>query len=377
MTMTHVFKGILAFGAVLALTTSLAARADVASDGAYLDPGFKSLPKAKPELFRDAAGKSNTLKVVAKMTPVRSQAARGTCSIFSATALLEGMMVIKGMGSTGSLDLSEEWMEYLVTRKTGSEGSTSSRNLRAVAEYGHVLESALPYVGETWESVDQSSLSQERCGNVEGTSLEKGCLVSHFDPRLLEASASQLSNPSSELYSPEILNARKQGQAFIKKVFSGVQFPAGGYVNSVSEVKSLLRQGIPVSLGLDFYYGAWNHRVADTLGIGRDMDNWAKGLVGFPEKDSLDIIKSKEDPAGHEILLVGYDDNAEITTTYKTANGGTRTKTYRGVYYFKNSWGTGSFGAESDIEGENLPGYGAITQKYAETYGGFYALPMN
>jgi hypothetical protein len=357
--------------ALVALTATAAGAQDK-FDGAYLDPGFKELHKAKPELFRDGPAKSNTLAVVAKMSPVRSQASRGTCSIFSATALVEGMMSIRGLANPATVDLSEEWLEYLVTRTSGSEGSTSARNLRAVAQYGHVLESTLPYVGETWESVNQSSLSQERCGDVEGTNYEAGCLVSHFDPRLLEASDAQLAERN-----PDLLKARNQGKAFKKKVFNGISFPAGGYVSSIAEVKQLLRAGIPVTLGLNFYYGAWNHRVAETLGIGRDMDNWAKGLVGYPEKDSLDLIKSQEDPAGHEILIVGYDDNATITTTYKTANGGEKTKTYRGVYYFKNSWGTGNFGTETEIDGQVLPGYGAITYKYAENFGSFYKLELN
>jgi hypothetical protein len=366
-------------GAALALVAQLASptafAAGAENDGAYLDPGFKEIHRAKPEGNR-APTKSNTLAVVAKMTPVRAQAARGTCSIFSATALIEGMLNIKGIADN-DLDLSEEWMEYLVTRKTGSEGSTAARNLRAVAQYGTVTESLLPYVGETWESVEQTDLSQERCQNVAGTSLEAGCLVSHFDPRLLEASSSQLSDPSSPLYNPEILAARKAGAAYVNKVLKGLAFPAGGYVSSISEVKQLLRSGIPVSLGLNFFYGAWNHRKAEALGIGRNMDNWAKGLVGYPEKDSMDYKISPTDPAGHEILLVGYDDNAVIETTYLAADGTERTKAYKGVYYFKNSWGTGNFGTETEIQGEILPGYGAITQKYAEQYGGFYAFTMN
>lgn len=51
-------------------------------------------------------------------------------------------------------------------------------------------------------------------------------------------------------------------------------------------------------------------------------------------------------------------------------------KTYRGVYYFKNSWGTSGFGANFAIDGVSYPGYGMMVQDYAHDYGSFFKLPL-
>jgi hypothetical protein len=109
------------------------------------------------------------------------------------------------------------------------------------------------------------------------------------------------------------------------------------------------------------------------LGIERNNEHWSQGLIGYPEQGSVDRRASREDPAGHSVLLVGYNDEESITVESKMEDGSTQTFTYKGVYYFKNSWGTGSFGTQTTIEGRVLPGYGKITQKYSHDFGGFYA----
>ena len=58
------------------------------------------------------------------------------------------------------------------------------------------------------------------------------------------------------------------------------------------------------------------------------------------------------------------------------ADGTTKKFTYKGVYYFKNSWGTSSFGRDFDIDGVNFPGYGMMVQKYAEEQGQFFQMPL-
>ena len=50
---------------------------------------------------------------------------------------------------------------------------------------------------------------------------------------------------------------------------------------------------------------------------------------------------------------------------------------YRGVYYFKNSWGLRVSGRDFKLQGKNFPGYGMITQKYAHELGTFYHPPLN
>ncbi|MBK7961490.1 MAG: hypothetical protein IPK04_10000 [Bdellovibrionales bacterium] len=74
------------------------------------------------------------------------------------------------------------------------------------------------------------------------------------------------------------------------------------------------------------------------------------------------------------IVLVGYDDNVEVTVDSLMDDGTTKSFTYRGVYYFKNSWGTDKFGVQFSLNGKVYPGYGMITQKYAHDFGQFFQM---
>jgi hypothetical protein len=360
--------------------TGYAAQADEASfeEGAYLDPPYANLvhPTAeRPFSLRDIFArralprKTDTLATVANMTDVKSQGARGTCSIFSATAMLEGMLVINGQLSRDT-DLSEEWLEYVIQHDGYGSGSTSTANFRAFVENGSTDETAMPYVGETWTDASYG-MAKERCANVPNVDR---CLIAHRDPRLMKATDDQLSNPRSKLYDAEFLKARRSAIDFREQFLTNVN--GSTRVSSVEEAKELLSQGIPVTLDQSFYYGAWNHRKAEGLGIGRDLKNWKAGIIGYPEPGSLDAEKSPDEPAGHSILIVGYDDDRVVTTRVRMADGTEQTFRYKGVYYFKNSWGTDNFGTETVIDGRINPGYGVMTQKYAHDYGSFYQLPI-
>jgi C1A family cysteine protease len=104
------------------------------------------------------------------------------------------------------------------------------------------------------------------------------------------------------------------------------------------------------------------------------MDHWAQGIIGHPEPGSLDREKSSEKPAGHSVLVVGFDDNKIVKKKIQMADGTSKMFTYKGVYYIKNSWGTESFGSEFEVDGVNYPGYGMIVQKHANQDGSFFAL---
>jgi hypothetical protein len=121
----------------------------------------------------------------------------------------------------------------------------------------------------------------------------------------------------------------------------------------VSSIQKLLLRNEPLLLELDFFYGAWNHPKMEELEIGeRDLNRWQKGEVQVPLKE--DVFLSKTKPAGHSIVLVGFDNEKK-------------------VYFFKNSWGTSGFGEQSDLLGPNSsPGYGTIPYDYAHQWGTFY-----
>jgi hypothetical protein len=363
--------------AVLAIA-SVSAFADDGMDGAYLDKPYKNLvhPVQSPaSQLHQLAPRSNTEAVIARQTPVRNQASRGTCSIFSATAMLEAMLVTR-RGLPTTIDFSEEWLEYLIMRNRSSDGSNSDTNFATILARGFTEERTWAYIGMEWKSLDDDPLARSRCGDVPAQQ-QKSCLLGHRDPRLLTASDDDLQNPASTLFDREFLAIREEAESnktrFLAQGASGTFF-----VTNTAQIKQLLAQGIPVTLDIDFYYGAWNHRKADELGIGRDPNNWSRGLVGYPEPGSVDLSASQRERAGHSVLLVGYDDNAVITTNVLMEDGTTQTFNYRGVYYFKNSWGNNNFGVSFQTA-PNAPvhgGYGAITQRYADEFGQFFKMPI-
>lgn len=361
---------ILSIALCLGLVSSVAWSQDgLQADGAFLDPKYPNLVHPIKDQYAviKSLPFSDTKDVISFQTPVRSQASRGTCSIFSATAYLEALLIKKGLSP--SIDLSEEWLQYTAVRNKTSDGSSGWSNFSAIRDYGMPSEESLPYIGEDW--VDSfNPLKDIRCGKLEGTA-KKSCLIVHRDPTLLDLSDAQI----TALYDDqEFINARKEALTFKKNnlKFSSSSF----FISNISEVKTMLQKGTPVVLELDFYYGSWNHREADSFGIGRDLDHWSKGIVSYPEDGSLDEVKSRLHPAGHSILVVGYDDNKIVEKTIKMADGKMKKFTYKGVYYFKNSWGTSSFGRDFEIDGNNYPGYGMMVAKYAEEMGQFFKMPL-
>lgn len=350
----------------LGLTSSMAFSQD---DGAYLDSKYQNMVHPIKDLFavNKSLPASDTKEVISYQSPVRSQAARGTCSIFSATSYVEGLLIQKGFDN--SLNLSEEWLQYTAVRNKISDGSSGGKNFAAIRDFGMVHEATLPYIGENWVEAF-NPLKDERCGNLTGA-IKTSCLIVHRDPTLLSKTDDQI----IALYGDqEFVTARKEAMSFKNKNLKFIS--SNFFVSTVSEVKKMLSEGTPIVLEVDFYYGSWNHREADALGIGRNLDHWSKGIISYPENGSLDQVKSRLSPSGHSILVVGYDDNKIVEKSIKMIDGTTKKFTYKGVYYFKNSWGTSSFGSSFVLDGVNYPGYGMMVAKYAEDLGQFYKLPI-
>jgi hypothetical protein len=315
-----------------------------------------------------APQKSDFLAHSRSFTPARSQGGRGTCSIFSAIAWLE-FWTRRNRGARATLDLSEEWLQYLVSRFQSEDGSDSLQNFELLRQWGAPREESLPYLEEDWLE-NPSRLSEERCGGVPRGRLRRSCLIGHWDPRALDVSPSE-----REEAFPALERARREAEARTQRL-GMIPQSARSSVRTVQEAKRLLADGIPLTLDLDFFYGAWNHREAVELGIGRNEAAWTRGDVGFPEEGSLDLKNSEKDPAGHSVLVVGFDDTEEVVTRSRMQDGSIQEFRYRGVYYFKNSWGTEGFGREFQTQGVALPGYGRITQRYAHRFGAFYRMDL-
>jgi hypothetical protein len=341
------------------------------ADQAFLDSKYTHLVHPKVNAVSNKGlAKNDVASVIANQSSVKSQAARGTCSIFSATAYIEGLLIQKASADK-TINLSEEWLQYTSVRGKSSDGSTAPANFSAIKSYGMVNEETLPYIGENWVEV-YNSLKEPRCGHLKANPLlEKSCFIVHRDPSLLKLTDLQI---QTTLKDEEFIQARKKALEF-KKDNATLLSNTSYYLYNTDEVKEQLAKGNPVILEVDFYYGAWNHREADEFGIGRDLDQWRKGIVAYPEEGSADLTESVKHPAGHSILVVGYDDNKIVKKTIKMQDGTTKTFTYKGVYYFKNSWGTSSFGAEFNVDGVKYPGYGMMVYKYANEQGSFFRIP--
>ena len=276
----------------------------------------------------------SSLDALQWQTPVKSQGHRGTCSIFSTTAELEALLKYHHQKE---VTLSENYLEYLVMarmKSSATEGSDVPWNVPAFQRYGTIEESVWPYEELDWTATDLPESEQrkvnETCARLSGNRLQ-ACLLGHM-------------SPTQDKY------ATQAAEFAAKWETNGLSYQQ---LSTQRGIKDLLRQGYPLVLSVEFFYGAWNHRLMVDYGLGdRNMDLWSAGVVSAPT--SRDINVSRQHPAGHSFVIVGFDDAKR-------------------VYYFKNSWGTSQFGVTNHLKGEDsLPGYGSIAYEYAHNYGTFF-----
>lgn len=317
--------------------------------------------------------RNNVVKLIENQTPVKSQKNRGTCSIFSSTALLESILIKQGRAGR-DIDLSEEWLQYLTTLRSSEEGSTSPQNFKLLRLYGQPSEKAMPYNGETWTN-KSSGLALKRCGHLPRGRALKSCLVSHRDPGLITKSDEDLLNPVSVLYDPEFVNARSEALDN-RFFFFGQGEGDDGIVRRVRDIKASLAAGIPLTLDLNFFDGAWNYPGSAKRGIYRSARLWEQGIVTHPEVGSMDRLISSKAEDGHSVVVVGYDDDREVEYWMNMEDGHRQKFKRKGVYYIKNSWGASTWGKEFQIDGVPYPGYGMILQVHAHAHGQFYKLDL-
>lgn len=295
----------------------------------------KFLPFLEKEMWSVRPIQSDLRAVIELQTSVKSQMRRGLCSIFSALGIFESAFKKKYQID---YDFSENYLSYIVSarvQESVQKGSSALENFQGIRKKGIIDEAIWPYEGQDWNaenlSDEESELRRQRC-SFSGFRQEL-CLLLHLDPQ-------------SDPY-------RKEAWKWSKKL--KVNRAQAFWVGNISEIKKRLLENEPLLLEMDFFYGAWNHPKMEDLEIGpRDLNEWAKGRVGNPTQE--DILQSRRLPAGHSIVIVGYNDQER-------------------VYYFKNSWGTVGFGADSDLLGPgSTPGYGSIPYEYAHQWGSFYRI---
>ncbi len=323
-----------------------------------------------PQAKKGLPIKTDVLSMIKLHTIPKSQGRRGTCTMFSSVGILEHLLIKNEFYNSEEIDLSEEYMEYIIMKDKITEGSSTSKNMKAILEYGFVHEDTWPYVGFKWLSLDDFPIARATCGHLEGfDDLLASCLWGHRDPRLFNMTISELRN-----FDPEFIPIRHEGYSHAKKYAKSLYRHRNSYkLKYTSSVKKLLAKGQSVIMGTKLYYASWNSSKTATLEIQeRDKEKFYQGIVTYPEPGSRDRLISGEKGGGHSIIIVGYDDEKIVHSRMMMEDGTWKEFSYKGVYYFKNSWGTKGFGKNNDIEGHNYPGYGMITQKYAHEFGRFF-----
>jgi len=357
---------------VLFSLISISSWADI--DGAYesplevIDPPVNDIAN-----FKNLPVRSNVEEVLQIVTPARSQGGRGTCTMFSAIGMMESILIRLGKADQ-SIDLSEEWMEYVIMTKKQTEGSSTSKNIRALLNSGYIKESSWPYFRKKWSDLTTFPEALEFCGHLKNLpGALASCLLGHRDPSYLSMDEADLREKDSKF-----LIFRKE--AFSNRdlnVVPNIKFKKSYKIKKVSAIKNLLNEGTPLIMGTKLYYGSWNHSKTKKLNIQkRDKSKWYKGIVTYPEPGSVDRKISFEQGGGHSIILIGFDDEKVVKSKMLMEDGSWKEFTYQGVYYFKNSWGWKSYGRDFEINGKPIPGYGMITQKYAHEMGSFFHVPL-
>lgn len=267
---------------------------------------------------------------LAWQSPVKSQGSRGVCSIFSTVALMEHLYIKEG--SLPNPDFSEQYLQWSAKFEVGSfpntSGSNASSNLRAINQYGIVMEADDPYETFQWGPAQDAE--------CEGDNMPTRCYTN--------------GEPSDEAKA-----ARKW------------KLPFGRWLNTNSIKAHMHTKDQGVVVGLTFFYQSWNHRKSE---LPTNRDYWSKGYVLYPNAKDKEL--SLVSRAGHSILLVGWDDDLEVQTVDEEGNpvvdADGNPVMEKGFYIFKNSWGKGSFGA-TNPHGD---GYGFISMRYVKEYGTAY-----
>ncbi|MFG1485437.1 C1 family peptidase [Halobacteriovorax sp. RZ-1] len=318
--------------------------------------------------------RSDIHALIGHQTSVKSQGSRGTCTMFSAIGIVEHLLIRKHGVLPVELDLSEQWMEYLIMKDKNTEGSTTSRNMRAILDWGVVHEKTWPYSRKKWPSLDEDypeiTMAKQACGHLVALpKYLKSCLLGQRDPRLFEMADYDIAQ-----IDPDFIPIRKEAIYLRDTLVNDLYSRKKSYLSKdLSKIKKWLSDGKSVILGTKLYYGSWNSKKTETYEIQeRDKSKWYAGIVGYPEVGTRDRRISRTNGGGHSMILVGYDDDIVVKTRMQMEDGSWQEFEYKGVYYFKNSWGVKGFGKRFKLDGVSYPGYGMITQKYAHDFGNFF-----
>ncbi len=290
-------------------------------------PANDSLPD---ENKADANYPRQFTELLRDQSTVKSQGRRGVCSIFATVALMENLYIKAGVRDA---DFSEQYMQWSAKEEVrefrDTDGSNASTNLEAASDFGIVEERFWPYEPSPW-----SAANDPACTGGETQPVQ--CYTNGAPPAAAAAAIKH-------------------------------KLPRGRYLNTNSIKAHLTSKKSGVVVGMTFFYQSWNHR-RSVLPV--NSAYWREGIVLAPNaKDREESLRSR---AGHAILIVGWDDDKEVAIVdekgevVKDASGNPVVE--KGFWIFKNSWGTGSFGA-ANPHGD---GYGFLSMTYLREFGSAY-----
>ncbi len=295
------------------------------------DPLFDGAPNTIPsESKADAVYPKLFTALLTEQSSVKSQGSRGVCSIFASAALMENLYIKAGKRDA---DFSEQYLQWSAKEQVRSfrntEGSSADSNLRAISNFGIVEEALWPYQSRPWNATNDPMC-------VGGEDLPVQCYTNGAPPA-------------------EAVAAKKW------------KLPAGRYLSNRDIKEHLTTKKSGVTIGLTFFYQAWNHR-ASTIPV--NTESWREGVVRYPNAKDKELSLAKR--AGHAIHIVGWDDDKQVPVLDENGaavvDAAGNPVVEKGFWIFKNSWGTGSFG----VGNPHGDGYGYLSMKYVAEYATAY-----
>lgn len=259
------------------------------------------------------------LDLLANESPVRNQDRKGLCAAFALTSVIEH--VYRARGIDASPDFSEQFVAWLGHgrryRSHVMDAVDEGFTLDVIRNLGIPDEAAWPYIGSNWSSEDDVQCVPDEVGNMPGFCRSNGA-------------------------PPE-------------SAFAGTMHRIGGWHylrHDVAEFKTYMAvHNEPVLSGLSVVWPIFMPN-AD-----------AHGYISLPS------VASRAMPAGdHAISIVGWDDELQIPRNNGSGDFEVDRNGHpiydRGVFIFRNSWGSG-WASENPARA----GYGYVSYRYFRKFG--------
>jgi subtilisin-like proprotein convertase family protein len=327
------FQFIIAF----CLLGGCAAEQDYDSFEVYL-PSTDSLVGDAPDkstLFDEKTDEilpSKYLELLQYQSPVKDQGRRGSCSLHAAAAHIEHLYMREGTHT--NLDLSEQFLVWIAKQEDPIPQQAVSLNTAFFVsnQPGIPQEHLWPYERYPWTEED--------------------------DPACRGEDANRPMRCFSNGEPPEV--------ALVGRKY---RIPEARWISTTSQsIKAFMfEKQLSVPCSLRFFLQAWN---SPSSILPRNPDYFNKGYILYPNDED----KEASGDRSHAILLVGWDDDMELTRLDKDGNtivdDNGEPVVDKGCFLLKNSWGTQNLGRDNS----QRSGYAWVSYNYVEEFGNALAV---